>query len=85
MALHWRERGGGERLQVAGRGVRKAAKALFQEHGIPPWQRPRWPFLYDEEDRLVAIPGIAVAVHSAVEGGWQARWQPRPAPWQCRA
>ncbi len=79
--LHWRQRRSGARLRVAGRGVGKAAKALFQEHAIPPWQRPQWPFLYDEDDRLVAVAGLAMATHAAVEGGWQPHWQPRPAPW----
>lgn len=38
---------------------------LFQEYGIPPWQRTGWPLLYCGET-LVAAPGIGV------ECAWQA-------------
>ncbi len=37
----------------------RSLRYLFQEHGIPPWQRAGWPLLYCGA-RLVAVPGIAV-------------------------
>ena len=71
-------RTGGERIRPAGRGVRKTVKALFQEHRIAPWLRRVWPLLYEGE-RLVAVPGIAVAEHAAVPGGLFPNWNPRQA------
>ena len=69
-------RRGGERCRPAGRGVTKTVKALFQEAGIPPWQRSRWPLLHGESG-LVAVAGIAVANDQAVEDGWWPVWEPR--------
>ena len=49
-------RRGGERLQLPGR-PRKSLKALFQEQGVPPWQRGRLPLIY-VGDELVAAYGV---------------------------
>ena len=68
-------RRGGERVRPAGRGVTKALKALFQEAGIPPWQRSCWPLLRGASC-IVAVPGLAVAEHQAVAEGWWPDWQP---------
>jgi tRNA(Ile)-lysidine synthase len=54
-----RFRQGGERLHLAGRPGRKPLKDMFQEAGIPPWQRPHWPLIW-LDDRLAAVPGLAV-------------------------
>lgn len=51
-------RRGGERLLMRGR--HRRLKTLFQEWGVAPWLRPRWPLLFDG-DILVAVPGHAVA------------------------
>ena len=75
-ALTIRYRAGPERIAPAGRGVTKRLKPLFQEYGIPPWQRDTWPLLFDG-DALVAVPGIAVAEGFAVDGGWRPQWTPR--------
>lgn len=69
-------RRGGERVRPAGRGVTKALKGLFQEAGIPPWQRSRWPLLHGAHG-LVAVPGLAVAEDQAVDEGWWPDWEPR--------
>ncbi len=48
-----RFRSGGETIHIPGRGT-KTLKNLFQEMGIPPWQRPRIPLIY-QGDTLIAI------------------------------
>lgn len=54
-----RLRHGGEYCRPVGRGQRHSLKNLFQEAGIPPWQRQRTPLLFVGED-LAAIPGLCV-------------------------
>jgi tRNA(Ile)-lysidine synthase len=53
----WRQ--GGERCRPAGRGHRHALKKLFQERGIPPWERDRIPLIYIG-DALAAVAGLWV-------------------------
>ena len=52
-------RSGGERLKPAGRGVTVSFKNFCQERGIPPWQRPRIPLLY-LDDQLAAVADLCV-------------------------
>jgi tRNA(Ile)-lysidine synthase len=54
-----RLRRGGERLQPDPRRPRRTLKNLFQEAGIPPWQRDRLPLVYCGDD-LVWVPGLGV-------------------------
>ena len=56
-----RLRSGGERLQVHPRRPRRSLKNLFQEAGVPPWERERLPMLYCG-DELVWVPGLGVDV-----------------------
>ncbi len=42
--IRWRQ--GGEHLLMAGRGGHHEVKKLFQEAGVPPWERRRWPLIY---------------------------------------
>ncbi|HEX5093085.1 MAG TPA: tRNA lysidine(34) synthetase TilS [Burkholderiales bacterium] len=58
-------RGGGERLQPDARRPRRTLKNLFQEAGLPPWERERLPMLY-WNGTLVWVPGIGV------DAAWQA-------------
>jgi len=60
-----RARTGGERLQLHARRPRRTLKNLFQEAGVPPWQREHLPLLYCG-DELVWVPGLGIAA------GWQA-------------
>jgi tRNA(Ile)-lysidine synthase len=53
----WRR--GGERCVPAGRGQHHSLKKLFQEQGIPPWQRTRIPLIYIEGE-LAAVAGLWV-------------------------
>jgi tRNA(Ile)-lysidine synthase len=54
-----RLRSGGERLQLDARRPRRTLKNLFQEAGIPPWERGRLPLLFSG-DELVWVPGIGI-------------------------
>jgi len=57
LRVAWRQ--GGERCRPAGRGHRHALKKLFQEQGIPPWERDRVPLLYIGGE-LAAVAGLWV-------------------------
>jgi tRNA(Ile)-lysidine synthase len=76
-ALHVRLRAGGERLQPDPRRPRRTLKNLFQEAGVPPWQRKKLPLLYCG-DELVWAPGLGVdARYAAAEktSGWVPEWR----------
>jgi len=68
----------GARCRPTGR-PGKRVKELFQEAGVPPWQRPGWPLLM-AGDTVVAVPGICVCEgHAAAPGepGLELIWEPR--------
>jgi len=52
-----RFRQGGERIQPWGRAGHHTLKHLFQEAGVPPWQRSRIPLIFVDE-RLVEVVGF---------------------------
>lgn len=54
-----RFRQGGERCRPAGRGHTHELRKLFQERGVPPWQRDRLPLLYIG-DELAAVANLWV-------------------------
>ncbi len=54
-----RFRQGGEICRPAGHAHATTLKKLFQEQGIPPWQRDRIPLIY-AGDQLVAVAGVCV-------------------------
>lgn len=56
-----RLRSGGERLQLDARRPRRTLKNLFQEAGVPTWERERLPLIFCGED-LVWAPGLGVDV-----------------------
>ena len=56
-----RLRAGGERLQPDARRPRRTLKNLFQEAGVPPWERDRLPLIVCGDD-LVWVPGLGVDV-----------------------
>ena len=57
--LQVRLRSGGERLQPDAQRPRRTLKNLFQEAGVPPWQRERLPLLFSGK-MLVWAPGLGV-------------------------
>jgi tRNA(Ile)-lysidine synthase len=74
-----RLRAGGERLQPDPKRPRRTLKNLFQEAGVPPWERGRTPLLYREEE-LVWVPGLGVDAKFRRTGrskGIQPKWCPR--------
>jgi tRNA(Ile)-lysidine synthase len=75
--LQVRLRAGGERLQPDARRPRRTLKNLFQEAGVPAWQRKKLPLLYLGEE-LVWAPGLGVdARYAAPEktSGWVPEWR----------
>ncbi|MBI1943023.1 MAG: tRNA lysidine(34) synthetase TilS, partial [Betaproteobacteria bacterium] len=74
-----RLRSGGERLQPDAKRPRRTLKNLFQEAGVPPWERERLPMLY-WRNRLVWAPGLGVDAKFQSAGssaGIMAEWQRR--------
>jgi tRNA(Ile)-lysidine synthase len=72
-----RLRSGGERLQPDARRPRRTLKNLFQEAGVPPWQRERLPLLYRGDD-LVWAPGLGIdSRYQSGENraGWVPEWR----------
>ncbi|MCU7845429.1 MAG: tRNA lysidine(34) synthetase TilS [Candidatus Thiodiazotropha sp. (ex Monitilora ramsayi)] len=71
-----RFRVGGERCLPAGQAHRRQLKKLFQEWGIPPWERSRLPLIYLDGE-LAAIPERMVCQPFAAlpgENGVRIRW-----------
>jgi len=54
-----RLRSGGERLKPDARRPSRTLKNLFQEAGVPPWERERMPLIFCGDD-LVWAPGLGV-------------------------
>jgi tRNA(Ile)-lysidine synthase len=76
-----RFRGGGERLEAGGH--HHPLKQLFQQAGVPAWQRSSYPLLFDAEG-LLAVPGVAQRDSARARldgrgtgGGCRAEWRPR--------
>lgn len=61
-------RQGGEHFHPTNRQHSQSLKKLFQEAGIPPWERSRVPLLYCG-DELVAVVGLWLAKDFIVEEG----------------
>lgn len=75
VTVHFRQ--GGERCIPEGRGQHHALKKLFQEEGVPPWWRSRWPLLFIDGD-LAAVPGLLICepfVAASDEAGIGIDWQ----------
>lgn len=63
-----RFRRGGEILQPAGRGHHHRLGRLFQEWGVPPWERDRVPLVYVDGE-LAAVAGWCVAEPFSAQSG----------------
>jgi tRNA(Ile)-lysidine synthase len=73
-----RFRQGGERLRPVGRQETHSLKHLFQDQGIPPWQRDRIPLIYCQ-GRLAAVVGLWLDEDFAASGnepGISIEWRP---------
>ena len=74
-----RFRRGGERCRPAGRALTKPLKDLFQELGVPPWERGLRPLVF-AGGRLAAVPGLFLCDPFAAcgnEPAWRIEWRPR--------
>lgn len=58
---------GGERLQIVGRAGSRPLKKLWQELGVPPWQRGRVPLIYYGEQLVAAVGCFVVAGFAAAD------------------
>ncbi len=76
LPLVLRARRGRERLQPSAAGPSRTLKNLFQEHGVPNWQRVRLPLAYLDE-RLLWVAGIGFDRRVAVTAGERLtlRWE----------
>jgi tRNA(Ile)-lysidine synthase len=75
-----RRRDRGERLRPGPGRPRQLLTHLFQQQGIPTWQRDAWPLLF-RGDALVGVPGIGMdPAWSPGDGqpGIVATWVPQP-------
>lgn len=75
----------GLRAQPKGRAGSRPLKKLWQEYGVPTWQRAQMPLLLignelaDKE--LVAIPGLFISqayVPKPNQAGWRLEWKTKP-------
>lgn len=53
-----RLRSGGERIRLPGRKHSSSLKKLFQQHGIPPWERNQLPLIYCEDEIAAVVPWL---------------------------
>lgn len=67
-------RHGGERCQPANDTRQRQLKAIFKEHHIPPWERPRLPLIY-ANDELVAVANVVVCEQAKADYGFRVVWQ----------
>ncbi|MEQ8497457.1 MAG: tRNA lysidine(34) synthetase TilS, partial [Gammaproteobacteria bacterium] len=80
-AMTVRFRVGGERCRLPGSAHRRTLKQLFQEWGVPPWERALTPLVFVDGE-LAAVAGHCVcAGHAAPAGsvGLELEWEPAPA------
>lgn len=68
-------RRGGERLEVHAQRPSQSLKNLFQQSGIAPWERERWPLLRID-GQLLAVPGLGISAAWQHQPGVQLRWSP---------
>jgi tRNA(Ile)-lysidine synthase len=74
-----RFRQGGERCLPMGKAHHRPLKKLFQEWGVPSWERPRIPLIYLNHE-LAAIPGRLVCQPFAAPAGQASvviHWHPQ--------
>lgn len=70
------KRRGGEVVKLAGRAGHHSLKKLYQEAGVPPWEREVRPLIYLNE-QLAAVAGLWVAEWASGEGDcFRVIWQP---------
>ncbi|MGA9423003.1 MAG: tRNA lysidine(34) synthetase TilS, partial [Rhodanobacteraceae bacterium] len=63
--LNVRFRRGGERLRVAGSEHHRELRKLWQDAGVPPWQRARQPLMFDLRGNLFAVGELWLSIPAA--------------------
>ncbi len=69
----------GGRIRLNAGGGHRSLKNVFQEAGLPPWERERLPLIYIDRT-LACVPGIGVDLAfraNADELGWLVSWRPQ--------
>jgi tRNA(Ile)-lysidine synthase len=69
-------RHGGEKIKPNNNAHSKTVKQIFQERGVIPWVRDRFPLVYIN-DTLAVIPGLCVDINYSAEDdepSWQIVW-----------
>ncbi len=64
------------KIRILGRAHSRPVKKLWQELGVPPWQRERTPLIY-YDDQLIAALGVFVSEAGQPPEGelsWRLRW-----------
>lgn len=56
--LRVRVRQGGERIRLSPTRPSQCVKTLLQALGVPPWQRPHLPFLWNADGELIAVADL---------------------------
>jgi len=56
--LRIRAREGGERIRLSPTRPSQCVKTLLQTLGVPPWQRPHLPFLWNADGELIAVADL---------------------------
>jgi tRNA(Ile)-lysidine synthase len=77
-AVTVKTRSGGEKIKLLGRKGHHDLKKLFQEAGIPPWERDIRPLIYLNQ-RLAAVAGLWIDEWAWSEGPdacYQLKWEP---------
>lgn len=72
-----RPREGGEKLKLPNRAGRHDLKKLFQEAGVPPWERQARPLVY-LDNQLAAVAGLWIAEWACAQmddGCYRIAWQ----------
>ncbi|MEO5622488.1 MAG: tRNA lysidine(34) synthetase TilS [Dokdonella sp.] len=75
--LHVRFRRGGESLRLSTGGRTRELRDLFQEAGIPPWQRGRLPLVFEPDGSLLAVADLWLSEAGAqllVSHGLRLEW-----------
>lgn len=62
-----RFRRGGERLRLHAGGGHRDLRDLFQEAGIPPWQRARMPIVLDRKGDILAVGKLCISAAGRAE------------------
>lgn len=74
MSLQLRWRRGGERLRPSGSAHTRELRLIFQELGVPPWQRERVPLLFAGKELVAAVGIVSSARLGELWPGIRIEW-----------